>query len=56
MNINKQLNLCPVLGCRNILRGPECTNALSRKDNKTYICSDCGTREALEAYFNSIKK
>lgn len=23
-------------------------NALSRRDNKTYICSDCGTMEALE--------
>lgn len=23
--------------------------ALSRKDNKTEICPDCGTREALEA-------
>ncbi len=23
--------------------------ALSRKDNKTLICPDCGTREALES-------
>lgn len=23
--------------------------ALSRADNKTYICPDCGTREALES-------
>ena len=23
--------------------------ALSRKDNKTLICSDCGTRQALES-------
>ncbi len=23
--------------------------ALSRVDNKTHICSDCGTREALES-------
>lgn len=23
--------------------------ALSRTDNKTYICPDCGTREALES-------
>lgn len=22
-------------------------NALSRKDNETYVCSDCGTDEAL---------
>lgn len=25
--------------------------ALSRKDNKTYICNDCGTREAFEDFF-----
>jgi ribosomal protein L37AE/L43A len=25
--------------------------ALSRKDNSTYICSDCGTVEAMEDYF-----
>ena len=34
---------------------PECKKtykgypALSRKDNKTAICSECGTREAFEA-------
>ena len=27
--------------------------AISRRDNKTYICSNCGTREAL---FDFIKK
>jgi len=27
------------------------SGALSRRDNKTEICSDCGTREALEDYF-----
>lgn len=26
----------------------EARNALSRRDNKTYICSDCGKQEALE--------
>ena len=25
--------------------------ALSRRDNKTNICSDCGTAEALEDYY-----
>ena len=25
--------------------------ALSRRDNKTYICPDCGTAEAFEDYF-----
>ena len=29
--------------------------ALSRRDNKTNICSDCGTREALEDWSNHLK-
>ena len=27
--------------------------ALSRRDNKTYICSACGTKEALEDAMNA---
>ena len=27
--------------------------ALSRRDNKTYICSVCGTKEALEDAMNA---
>lgn len=30
--------------------------AISRKDNKTPICPDCGTREALEAMGVSVKE
>ena len=30
--------------------------AISRKDNKTEICPECGTAEALEAYEKSTKK
>lgn len=30
--------------------------AISRRDNKTEICSDCGTREALEDFANSQSK
>lgn len=33
----------------------EIENALSRKDNKTYICNDCGTKEAMEDYEKSKK-
>jgi DNA-directed RNA polymerase subunit RPC12/RpoP len=29
------------------LRYPAVRNAISRRDNKTYICSECGTEEAL---------
>ena len=33
----------------------ESTGALSRRGNKTQICSDCGTREALEDLQVAIK-
>jgi DNA-directed RNA polymerase subunit RPC12/RpoP len=36
--------ICPRCG-RNFAERP----ALSRKDHKTQICPDCGTREALES-------
>ena len=29
------------------VREPEESNALSRRDNKTYICSECGQEEAI---------
>jgi len=32
----------------NLLKHNKLLNALSRRDNKTAICSECGTREALE--------
>jgi predicted RNA-binding Zn-ribbon protein involved in translation (DUF1610 family) len=37
-------NLCPRCRRTTLLEG---RNALSRRDNKTEICSDCGTKEAL---------
>ncbi len=30
--------------------------AISRKDNKTKICPDCGVDEALDAYFGSCSR
>ena len=30
--------------------------ALSRKDNKTEICSDCGVREALEDFAKYLRR
>lgn len=36
--------VCPICG-KTYTGAP----ALSRRDNATYICSDCGTREALES-------
>jgi uncharacterized Zn finger protein len=37
---------CPRCG-KEKMRDEEIKNASSRRDNKTYICSDCGTAEAL---------
>lgn len=42
--------ICPV--CGKPLKGYP---ALSRKDNKTEICSDCGTREALANFGMDIE-
>jgi predicted RNA-binding Zn-ribbon protein involved in translation (DUF1610 family) len=40
-------NLCP--RCKeNELHEDMVMNSLSRKDNETYICDDCGTEEAME--------
>lgn len=39
-----QIKICPLCG---IAYHGE--SALSRKDNETLICPDCGTREALES-------
>ena len=45
---------------RKVISCPKCnfqflegTGALSRRDNKTEICSDCGIREAMEDYENN---
>lgn len=40
----KEIRLCPKCG-----RKYEGYSALSRVDNKTNICSDCGIREALQS-------
>ena len=42
--------LCP--RCKVIKLDPiDVRNALSRKDNKTYICESCGIAEAIEDQF-----
>jgi predicted RNA-binding Zn-ribbon protein involved in translation (DUF1610 family) len=41
--------ICP--RCKeNELHPIEVMNSLSRKDNKTYICNDCGNEEAFEDF------
>ena len=40
----RELRVCPLCG-KTYIEPP----ALSRTDNETLICPDCGTREALES-------
>lgn len=40
----RSIKICP--RCGNIYSAP---SALSRADNETLICPECGTREALES-------
>ena len=47
----KKSNICPI--CKNKIIGRP---ALSRKDNKTKICSQCGTNEALEQFIKYNRK
>ena len=42
--------ICPI--CGNKYNGYP---AISRKDNKTEICPDCGVEEALKDFVNYIK-
>jgi hypothetical protein len=39
---------CPTENCPNFI--PEGRAAISRRDNKTEICSNCGEKEALEDF------
>lgn len=43
-NNEKQIKTCP--RCGKLYQG---ASALSRVDNQTFVCPDCGTREALES-------
>ena len=40
-------DLCPKCK-KNFLYKERALNSLSRKDNKTYICNDCGRNEAMQ--------
>lgn len=46
----KEIKKCPL--CNKEYKG---VGAISRKDNKTEICSECGTKEALEDYEKYLK-
>lgn len=49
--VKKNKKVCPICG-REYTGYP----ALSRVDNKTEICPDCGVIEALEDYIKNIKR
>ena len=44
IDANARIKICP--RCGNSYHG---ASALSRRDNETLVCPDCGTREALES-------
>jgi len=46
----KKVRVCPVCG-----KKYDGYPALSRKDNRTEICPDCGVVEALSAYFKFVE-
>ena len=47
----RDVKICPICG-------KEYTGypALSRRDNKTHICPDCGLQEALDDFFKNVNK
>ena len=47
----RELRICPLCG-KPYTEPP----ALSRTDNETLICSDCGTREALDSIGISVEE
>lgn len=51
MNLIKEPRVCPKCG----KRYTKCP-ALSRRDNKTEICPECGSQEAMEDFIESQKK
>jgi hypothetical protein len=49
MELPEKTRVCPRCGAPQMYE-EDVMNALSRRDNKTYICSPCGTEEAFIDY------
>lgn len=47
---------CPRCGEQKLRVDRPAMNALSRTDNKTYVCSDCGTSEGLEDFVRGMSR
>lgn len=50
----KDAKTCPRCGQPN-MKEKLATNALSRTDNKTFICDPCGTAEAVEDFTTGLR-
>lgn len=48
--MEKEIRICPKCG-----RAYSDYPAISRRDNITKICSNCGVEEALDDFYNAIK-
>lgn len=54
----KKSEKCPICSgpIPNALHEGEYAGALSRVDNETEICSECGFMEAMQGFFKTIEK
>lgn len=53
---NAVYDTCPRCGEQTLRVDRPAMNALSRTDNKTYVCSDCGTSEGLEDFMRGMQR
>jgi predicted RNA-binding Zn-ribbon protein involved in translation (DUF1610 family) len=53
---NATYGTCPRCGEETLRLDRPAMNALSRTDNETYVCSDCGTSEALEDFARGMSR
>lgn len=49
--VEDEFRICPVCG-----KEYSSPPALSRKDNTTEICTDCGLKEAFDEFFGGLEK
>lgn len=56
--MSEQYPVCPICGgyIPNNKTPGAYVGALSRRDNKTEICSQCGTDEAMEDFYNFYRR
>lgn len=53
---NAEYSTCPRCGEETLRTDRPAMNALSRTDNATYVCSGCGTSEALEDFARGMSR